>query len=142
MNQAMANHQRLLELYLSGAPGPHVDPISHGLSLTGDWELASNFARLAVRNGFFVLDIAVVGWYGHSPYLRWTAFAAWDSAPSLWQRLDAAARALEDERFFRRCYWCGSRNNEGHMSGISLEETEVIVPVCQSCATHFFGVVY
>ena len=139
MSQVQANHRRLQDHYLRGDQGPFIEPRAEAIS---DWELIANFARLAVRQDQYVLDIAVVDWDGHRPYLRWTAFQGWFGLPSLAQRLESAARALDDDRFFRFCYWCCQRNNRGHMSGISLEESDTSIPICQGCAERFFGVVY
>lgn len=112
------------------------------MATTSDYDLVANFARLYEHETMFFLEIAVVGWNGHSPYLKWTPFRGWASAPTLSQHLQALGEALEDERFFCRCTWCGRRTNDGHMSGIRVEEDLECVRVCQSCAERFFGVVY
>lgn len=78
-------------------------------------------------------QVAVVGWGGHEPELRWKTYRRWRSQPSAGRLARARDSALANPRLFRTCQRCEEVSNAGHMHD---QET------CQSCAERHLGVVH
>lgn len=97
-----------------------------------DAELLATFTRLVEADGVHELQVGVVHWDVHEPYLVWKCGRRWKRIPSP-ERLASAQRSvLNTPRFFRTCRECGVRNNAGHMGQ----------DCCHTCMEHVYGVVF
>lgn len=94
----------------------------------------ADFLQLSSDVDGWVFLVGVVRWRGpHAPWVDWRAFRRWKTMPNEDRLARARAGALRDTRFFRRCTYCETLCNVGHM-----HERDI----CQSCAERHLGVVY
>ncbi len=99
-----------------------------------DTELLKEFIRIEKTQNEVQILVREIRWEGpHTPIPTW-AIAQTLPAPASESEIEnAAARILEDHRFFRVCLECGERKPLGWMQSDRI---------CQGCAVANQGIVH
>lgn len=137
----LAVMEPLLKRLSSGTGGKCLgvdDELTFGVTsnATSEEQVLERFFRCRqVEKGSVTLQVGVVEWEGHHPYVTWHDLAQFETpCANLTEDMQQAKLAcLNDKRFFMRCECCGELNNIGHMLDPRL---------CQGCAERHFGIVF
>ncbi len=99
-----------------------------------DTELLKEFIRIERTEKEVQILVREIRWQGpHTPIHTWAVAESLPNTASEAEIENAAARILENPRYFRTCAECGERKPLGWMLNESL---------CQECAQANHGVVY
>ena len=98
-----------------------------------DRELLKEFIRIERTENSVQILVHEIRWQGHTPIHTWAVSENLPNTASEAEIENAAARILENPRYFRTCAECGQRKPLGWMQNDRI---------CQECAVVKHGVIH